>query len=121
MSITHRSEQPIQAVIFDWRGTLVSGLDPHGWTREALRRSGRERDDHATAALWQAIEMAAGRPDRLGGPHVDITAALHKDTYYAVFADAGLDTEIADALYAVESDPTYNPFAKRCRQVTAGQ
>jgi FMN phosphatase YigB (HAD superfamily) len=28
-----------------------------------------------------------------------------------VFADAGLDSELAEALYAVESDPRHNPFA----------
>jgi HAD superfamily hydrolase (TIGR01509 family) len=42
---------------------------------------------------------------------VDCDAAVHRDTYFAVFADAGLDDELAGALYAVESDPAHNPFA----------
>ena len=37
--------------------------------------------------------------------------ATHRRIYYDVFADAGLDAELADALYAVEADPSYNEFA----------
>ncbi|QTR02278.1 HAD family hydrolase, partial [Saccharothrix algeriensis] len=49
--------------------------------------------------------------NRLDLPGVDADTALHRETYYAVFADAGLDADLADALYEVESDPTFNPFA----------
>lgn len=38
-------------------------------------------------------------------------ADVHGDTYFGVFADAGIDEELAAALYAVESDPAHNPFA----------
>ncbi len=102
---------PIRAVVFDWRGTLVSELTPDGWAREALRRADREYDDHAVAALLQDIQKAAGQPNRLQSPEGNTSADRHRETYYTVFADAGLDDELADALFAVDSDPTYNVFA----------
>src|SRR5882757_339298 len=98
-------------VLFDWRGTLVTVLDPHDWARESLNLLGRAADDDATAVLWDAIRSAAGHPDRLASPDCDTSIATHRRTYYDVFTDAGLDGELADALYTVESDPSYNEFA----------
>lgn len=48
---------------------------------------------------------------RLESDGVDCDARRHRDAYYAVFSDAGLDDDLSDALYAVESDPTHNHFA----------
>jgi FMN phosphatase YigB (HAD superfamily) len=102
---------PLSGVLFDWRGTLVTMLDGYDWAREALNLLGRPADDDATSVLWEAIRSAAGHPDRLASPDCDTSMATHRHTYYAVFADAGLDGQLADALYAVESDPSYNEFA----------
>lgn len=104
------SALPIRAVIFDWRGTLVSELTPCGWAGEALRRAGREYDDAAIAELLQAIQTPALR-SRLQSPQGNTSLERHRQTYYSVFADAGLDIEVADELWAVDSDPTYNKFA----------
>ncbi len=43
---------------------------------------------------------------------MDTDAALHRRTFFGVLADAGLDHQLAEALYAVESDPQHNPFAE---------
>lgn len=102
---------PLTGVLFDWRGTLVTVLEPHEWAREALTLLGRAADDDSTAALWDAIRSAAGHPDRLSSPECDTSKATHRRIYYDVFADAGLDADLADALYAVESDASYNEFA----------
>lgn len=101
----------LRAVVFDWRGTLVKAPDRISWLGEGLRRLGRDRSDEAIDELWRRIANAAGQPSRLDPPGVDTDAALHRNAYYGVFADAGLDAELADALYAVESDPMFNPFA----------
>jgi HAD superfamily hydrolase (TIGR01549 family) len=100
-----------RGVLFDWRGTLVTGLYPHDWVREALLRLDRDVDDGLVAQVWTAIRTAAGQPDRLAAPNVDTSAVTHRHVYYAVFADAGLDSDLADALYDIESDPSYNLFA----------
>jgi FMN phosphatase YigB (HAD superfamily) len=102
---------PLSGVLFDWRGTLVTVLDPLDWVREALNLLGRAADDDAIAVLWYAIRSAAGHPDRLASPDCDTSMSTHRRTYYSVFADAGLDGDLADSLYAVESDPSYNEFA----------
>ncbi|MFI9814482.1 HAD family hydrolase [Saccharothrix variisporea] len=94
----------MRAVIFDWRGTLVLTPTFRGWVTEALRRLGR--DTSTAADVIAAIDVG-----RLDAPGVDADATLHRETYYGAFADAGLDDELADALYEVESDPAFNPFA----------
>jgi len=98
-----------RAVLFDWRGTLVTTLSEQEWVGEALARLGRDRgrvDD-----VVAAIAAANGPEDRLDGPGVDSDADLHRRTYRDVLADAGLDDDLADALYAVESDLSLNRFA----------
>lgn len=102
---------PLSGVLFDWRGTLVTVLDPLDWVRKALNLVGRATDDDAIAVLWDAIGSAAGHPDRLASPDCDTSVATHRRVYYDVFSDAGLDADLADALYAVESDACYNEFA----------
>ncbi|MET7771487.1 HAD family hydrolase [Nocardia sp. NPDC005366] len=100
----------IRAVVFDWRGTLVSELTPVGWVREALRRVGRDYDDHAVTTVLRAIQTPESLR-RMRSPQGNTSAERHRDTYYGVFTAAGLDSELADELWAVESDPAYNRFA----------
>lgn len=101
----------LRAVVFDWRGTLATTVDAEDWVREALRHLGRARSAEPVRQVWRAITEAAGNPDRLNAPGVDCDSAVHRRTYYDVFAHAGLDSELSDALYAVESDPAHNRFA----------
>lgn len=95
----------MDAVVFDWRGTLVTTVDEVAWTREALRLVGR---DDSAEALWQRISVFE---DLLDAPGVDCSLDVHRAAYYRVFTQAGVDPELADALYAVEGDPRHNPFA----------
>ncbi|PSL45238.1 HAD superfamily hydrolase (TIGR01549 family) [Saccharothrix carnea] len=94
----------LRAVIFDWRGTLVLTPTFRGWVAEALRRIGR--DPGQAAEVIASLDLAS-----LDAPGVDADAARHRETYYAGFRAAGLDGDLADSLYAVESDPAFNPFA----------
>lgn len=103
--------ESLQAVVFDWRGTLVTTLEPVDWVRAALRRVGRDDAPDTAAELARRIDTADGRPSRLEAPDVDTDAARHRATYMEVLADARVDRELAEALYAVESDPVHNPFA----------
>jgi len=99
----------LRAVLFDWRGTLVTTLSEEEWVAEALARLGR---DHAELPdVVAAIAAANGPDDRLDAPGVDSDADLHRRTYLGVLADAGLDDDLAAALYAVESDLSLNRFA----------
>jgi FMN phosphatase YigB (HAD superfamily) len=95
-----------RAVLFDWRGTLVTTLDEEAWATETLRRLGR--DDDPTPLADRLATIA----DRLDGPGVDSDAALHRRTYLDALIDLGLDDDLTEALYAVESDPALNVFAE---------
>jgi len=94
-----------RAVLFDWRGTLVTTLDEEAWATEALRRLGRDDDP---ALLAGGLATIAGRLD---APGVDTDAAGHRRTYVEALTDLGIDEDLVDALYAVESDLTLNVFA----------
>lgn len=98
-----------RAVIFDWRGTLVTTLTSGSWVRYALESLGRDTGPDVVADLTRRLDRASG--NRLDAPDIDTDADLHRETYYRVFADAHLDDSLADALYAVESDSRYNQFA----------
>ncbi len=97
-----------QAVLFDWRGTLVTTSTLQEWIREALRRLGRPAEDGEVDELATLLD---GAEDALDGPGVDCDADLHRRTYRTAFRDLGIDDDLAEALYAVESDPAANPFA----------
>ncbi|MBW4719857.1 HAD family hydrolase [Saccharothrix obliqua] len=94
----------MRAVIFDWRGTLVLAPTFRRWATAALRRSGR--DETAAADLAAVLAGLPAPP-----PEADADPVLHRASYYGAFAAAGLPDELADALYAVESDPAFTPFA----------
>jgi FMN phosphatase YigB (HAD superfamily) len=94
-----------RAVLFDWRGTLVTTLDEDTWAAEALRRL---RRDGGAAPLAEALRSVA---DLLDAPGVDTDAALHRRVHLDALAGLGLDDDLAETLYAVESDLTLNVFA----------
>ncbi|MFC8043935.1 HAD family hydrolase [Nocardia sp. NPDC057353] len=105
-----RKTREIRAVVFDWRGTLVSELDPKGWVAEALRRAGRSSDRDAVTEVLAAIHTPELK-QRLQSPHGNTSTERHRETFYGVFEDANLDSEVADALWDIDSDPSYNHFA----------
>lgn len=99
---------PFRAVVLDWRGTLVTALTGQEWAARALALAGRSADDDAVQDV-----LARLRPvqHRLDDPGVDADAAVHREAFMTAFAEAGLDRDVADALYAVESDTSQNLFA----------
>ncbi|MGV8968617.1 MAG: HAD family hydrolase [Cellulomonas sp.] len=99
------------AVIFDWRGTLVTTLSDQEWVRAALLLVGRDSHPDRINRILTSIRAANGDGDRLEGPGIDSDAEYHRQTYLEVFQDAGCDDDLAHALYAVESDARYNLFA----------
>jgi FMN phosphatase YigB (HAD superfamily) len=101
----------LRAVVFDWRGTLVAAPTYEQWVGTALRSLDRDDDRRTVADIISRIVAADGKPSRLDAPGVDCAAARHRAAFYAVFADAGLDADLADALYSVEADPANNHFA----------
>jgi len=103
---------PVQAMLFDWRGTLVVMLPVSAWVERALERAGRDSSAHTVAGITAALLAAVEHPDvQHSWDRVDESARLHRETYARLFHVARVDDDLADALYAVESDPGNNPFA----------
>lgn len=98
---------PLRAVLFDWRGTLVVNRTAEDWVTAALAVIGREPDLGRVYRIVQALDWAA-----LNAPGTDISAAVHRRTFEAAFAQAGIDDELAAAMYRIESDPLANRFAE---------
>ncbi|RCK68654.1 HAD family hydrolase [Desertihabitans brevis] len=99
------------SIIFDWRGTLVTTLSWSKWIEHALHITGRDSSAPDVQRVEDALAAVDPGEARLDAPGVDCDADLHRTIYFEVFSDAGLDRSLAEALYAVESDYRYNPFA----------
>ena len=100
----------LRAVLFDFRGTLVTTLDEDAWVREALLLRARPAGPEHVSEVVRALRAPAARSGRLGAPGVDSDADGHREIYLQVFADAGLDADLAHPLYDVESDLRHGPF-----------
>ena len=107
-----------KAVLFDWRGTLCVTPSDLEWVQTSLRLLGSAATEDAPLLL-DRLQSVPGF-ERLSAPDVDTSARLHRDTYYSVFTEAGFDENFSNALYAVESDVKYNPFALDVRRTLAG-
>lgn len=101
-----------RAVLFDWRGTLVTSPGDQWWVREALVGLGRPADQGEVARVLSAIDIANGETNRLDAPGVDTDAHFHRQVYMEVFRDAGLDPAMSNELYTLDADARFNVFAK---------
>jgi FMN phosphatase YigB (HAD superfamily) len=100
------------AVLFDWRGTLVMTRSVPQWIREALGELGRPCDAGAVDAVRHRLKRARSVPAVASRwAAIDTSAELHRDTYRLLFDEAGIDPQLADTMYAIESDPFGEPLA----------
>lgn len=98
-----------RGVLLDWRGTLVVAPTVERLAAAALARLGR---DTSTPAVEDVVaRLAAADTTRVDSSFIDTDLDEHRDAYAAWFAEAGLDDELAGALYGCESDLTLDPFA----------
>jgi FMN phosphatase YigB (HAD superfamily) len=98
-----------RGVLLDWRGTLVVAPTYRWLVERALRALGRPAGvDEVEAVLTQ---LRSADATEVESSAVDVDAALHRTAYARWFREAGLDDQLAGALYAAESDVAANPFA----------
>jgi len=99
------------AVLFDWRGTLVHDPGHTWWITRALQGLGRPVLDAEVTALADAVRGAEQLPTyREAEQWIDTSAAHHREATLRLYADGGLDPELADALYLLDFDPASHPF-----------
>lgn len=101
----------IAAVLFDWRGTLVTSPGPSWAIERSLTALGRPAPPNVVESCLAALLAANGDDNRLDSPGMDTDAAVHYEISMAVLRDAGFDEPFAEALYAIDADPAYNRFA----------
>jgi len=98
-------------VLFDWRGTLVHDPEHAWWVTRALRSLGRTVDDADVTALVDRLRETEALPEhREAELRRDTSAALHQDASLRLFAQAGLDPELAEALYRLDFDAACHPY-----------
>ena len=112
------SLRPVDAVLFDFSGTLLAVEPPEQWLRRAATPLGLSFTTAESAELVERL-LRAGRPggpipSDLTGTFVeayatrDLTPELHRDAYTALMTRADLpDPRLATALY----DATFPPEA----------
>jgi FMN phosphatase YigB (HAD superfamily) len=114
---------PLDAVLFDFHGTLMQVEDERSWVRGAAAEIGLTLGDPEVAELAAALVRAG----RAGGPHPghvpaelaelyatrDLSAELHRAAYTGLLRTVDLPHEdLADALYDRGSRPDcWVPYA----------
>lgn len=99
----------LRGVLLDWRGTLVVAPTYPWLVRSALERVGRPGGEDAVRDVLTRLRSADSAV--VESSAVDTDADEHRAAYLAWFGAAGIDDELAEALYATESDVAVNPFA----------
>jgi HAD superfamily hydrolase (TIGR01549 family) len=104
-----RSDAAFAGVLLDWRGTLVIAPTYPWLVGTALQRLDRQASPPAVEAVLSRLRAVDS--SEVESSTVDTLPALHRSAYLAWFDQAGIDEELAEELYAVESDASLNPFA----------
>ncbi|MGB9359911.1 MAG: HAD family hydrolase [Acidimicrobiia bacterium] len=107
-----------RAVLFDWVGTLVH-LQSGRWRLERAHETlGRHFDDVSIEALALALREAHEHPDVQDASRIEDHSADHfRAASLLWFEMAGLDSDLADALHAMSSDPRTHPPYPESREV----
>lgn len=100
-----------RAVLFDWRGTLALDPEPAWWVGRALESIGRPVEREVVEGLVAGLNAAAELPEILEAErHEDCSVELNRSATMLRFERAGLDGELADALYRRDFDPASHPL-----------
>ncbi|GAA4623695.1 HAD family hydrolase [Cellulomonas oligotrophica] len=104
-----RVARAFDGVLLDWRGTLVVAPTWPWLVRTALARLGRDDDPAAVEVVL--VRLRAADAARVESSAIDTDAGEHRAAYADWFRAAGIDDDLASAMYACESTPALNPFA----------
>jgi HAD superfamily hydrolase (TIGR01549 family) len=100
-----------QAVLLDWRGVVALDPEPSWWVRRALASLGRHIDPEVVDAAVAGIAAAGSLPEILEAErHEDCSPELNRSVSMLRFEKAGLDAELAEALYQLDFEPESHPL-----------
>lgn len=90
----------LRAVLFDWRGTLFHDLNDEEWVRVSAASIARTLTDAAIRRFNAAIARAEQDPAvKAASDRMDASTAAHRSASLLLFRTAGLDDELALAIY----------------------
>ena len=96
----------IDAVLFDFRGTLFSDEDDRAWIRNSGASIGREISDNEIAAVLQRLEVTGQDPEISAGlGRCDTSLEVHREVNLNWFRAAGLDDDLAVAIWVRDGHP----------------
>jgi FMN phosphatase YigB (HAD superfamily) len=96
----------LQGVLFDWRGTLFTDEGDVDWVRNAALSIGRVLDDADVAGVVASIDGAEHDPAINSAlQRCDTSLDVNRDAMLAWFRRAGLDDELARAVWLRDGDP----------------
>jgi HAD superfamily hydrolase (TIGR01509 family) len=95
----------IRAVLLDWSGTLVEYPKPSRTIRQAFEALGRPATNQEVELMVNRLDQASQLPElrELWGTE-DRSADSHQQVHRFWFRAAGLDPELAEALYKAQCD-----------------
>jgi HAD superfamily hydrolase (TIGR01549 family) len=100
-----------EAVLFDWSGTLVHDPSPADRLRRAFQLVNRSATDEAISAALDRLERASAFPEVVDAMrYEDTSAEIHRAANTLWFERAGLDSELADALYHFDDEEAHRPL-----------
>lgn len=104
------AERPrYEAVLLDWRGIIAHCPPTRWWIERALASIDRPVEpsvvDEFLARVAEVESTAAYRADEL---RVDTSVEVHRSVVMGRMRDAGIDDELAEAIYRLECDPSFN-------------
>ena len=96
----------VDAVLFDFRGTLFGDEDDTAWVRNSAAAIGRTLDDDEIAGVLEHLAATESRPDlKAALDRSDMSTEVHRAANLSWFAAAGLDDELAVAIWARDGHP----------------
>jgi FMN phosphatase YigB (HAD superfamily) len=97
-------------VLLDWRGIVVHFPQPEWWISRSLESIRRPVERAAVGAAVAGLEAAARLPEVLEAElSADCSPELNRAAEMLRFERAGLDGELAEALYRLDFDPESHP------------
>jgi HAD superfamily hydrolase (TIGR01549 family) len=96
----------IDAVLFDFRGTLFNDEDDRAWIRNSGASIGRDIDGNDAARILERLGTAERDPDIAAAlQRCDTSLEVHRDANLAWFRAAGLDDDLAVAIWSRDGHP----------------
>ncbi len=106
----YRAVMRFEAVLFDWMLTLAHYPSPAEHVALALRQLGRLDSADEVSSIVDALSEAKRLPDVQAADAIeDTSAAAHRHSEYLLYRRAGLDDDLANALYGFLGDPSFHP------------